>query len=168
MIVSHSIETFSHDLASALVEALDLHSDHLRGEKIYGATLVPTTDNLAPWFGVQDDSDTIGMAPCARWAPDDFCAPLHAPRLADVGHVAHELRESWPGTSEEWHIASLAALSDALGSPPVRLAFRRLGADPILYIFDDSGCGIEPTTFPTLNAGRESEPFYRQAARFLL
>ena len=62
----------------------------------------------------------------------------------------------------------LFALSDALGSRAVRLTLRRLGADPILYIFDGGECGIEPTTFRTLNAGRESEPYYLQAARRLL
>lgn len=165
---SPTIETFGPLLTAALVETLHQNSEHLRGEKIYGATLVPAPGNLSPWFGVLDDSDTVGMSPCQRWAADDFCRPLHTPRLAEVCALTRELHEEWTGTDQEWHRASLGALSDALGSRPVRRTLRLLGAEPILYIFDDARCGIEPTTFAALNAGRESEPFYRQAARFLL
>lgn len=163
-----TIESFRTLLTSALVETIHQSSEHLRGEKIYGATLVPAPDNLAPWFGVLDDTDTVGMTPCQRWAPDDFCQPLHTPRLAEVCALTRELHEGWAGTDAEWHRASLSAFSGALGASPVRRALRLLGADPILYIFHDTECGIEPTTFATLNAGRESEPFYRQAAQFLL
>lgn len=168
MTVHHSIETFSYRLSFALVETLELHSDHLLGHKLYGATLVSTTDDLLPWFAVLDDSDTVGMEPHRRWAPDDFCTALNNPLLAEVCGLTHDLRHRWSGTNEEWRRISLLALSDALGSRPVRHALHSMGADPILYIFDDRGAGIEATTFVALNAGRESEPFYRQASRFLL
>ena len=168
MIMPHTFDTFGCHLASALAETLELQSHHLRGEKLYGATLVPATDNLMPRFAVLEDSDTAGMESRRRWAPDDFSTALGTPRLNHVCGRTRDLRDSWPGTSEEWHHASLAALSDALGSRAVRLTLRRLGADPILYIFDGGECGIEPTTFRTLNAGRESEPYYLQAARCLL
>ncbi|MCS5478526.1 hypothetical protein NYP18_02540 [Corynebacterium sp. YIM 101645] len=168
MTVPHTIESFRTLLTSALVETIHRNSEHLRGEKIYGATLVPDPGNLSPWFGVLDDTDTIGMTPCQRWTPDDFCQPLHTPRLAEVCALTRELHEAWAGTDEEWHRASLSAFSGALGADPVRRALGTLGADPILYIFHDTECGIEPTTFAALNVGRESEPFYRQAAQFLL
>lgn len=168
MTAPHTFESFRTLLTSALAETIHRHSEHLRGEKIYGATLVPDPDNLSPWFGVLDDTDTVGMPPCQRWKPDDFCQPLHTPRLSEVCALTRELRENWSGTGEEWHRASLDAFSGALGARPVRRALRLLGADPILYIFHDTECGIEPTTFAALNAGRESEPFYRQAAQFLL
>lgn len=173
MTVPHSIgsptlETFRTLLTSALVETLHHNSEHLRGEKIYGVTLVPAPGNLSPWFGVLDDTDTVGMSPCQRWKPDEFCQPLHTPRLAEVCALTRQLHEGWVGTAEEWHRASLGAFSGALGARPVRRTLRLLGADPILYIFHNTEGGIEPTTFAALNAGRESEPFYRQAARFLL
>lgn len=164
----HSIDTFGPHLASALAETLELHSEHLRGQKIYGATLVPAPGTLTPRFGVLDDSDTVGAEPRRRWMPGEFCLPLVAPRLAAACSLNRSLHERWSGTSEEWRRASLGALSHALGSRPVRRAFHGLGADPILYIFDEARSGIEPTTFGPLNAGRESEPFYRQASRFLL
>lgn len=167
MIDPPSVDAFRDCLASALVETLDLHSEHLRGEKLYGAMLVPSTDNLVPWFAVLDDTDTVGMESRRRWEPDEFCTALVTPRLTDVCGLTRDIHATWPGTGEEWHRASLGALSDALGSHLVRLALHRLGADPILYIFDDEANGIEPTTFFDLNAGRESEPFYRQASRFL-
>ena len=168
MTVPHTIESFHTLLTSALVETIHRHAEHLRGEKTYGATLVPDPDNLSPWFGVLDDTDTIGLSPCQRWKPDNFCQPLHTPHLSEVCALTRDLREGWTGTAEEWHRASLDALSRALGAHPVRHTLRLLGAEPILYIFDDIECGIEPTTFATLNAGRESEPYYRQAAQFLL
>lgn len=168
MTVPHTLESFRTLLTSALVETLHRHAEHLRGEKIYGATLVPDPGNLSPWFGVLDDTDTVGMSACQRWKPDDFCQPLHTPALAEVCALTRELQEGWTGTDEEWHRASLDAFSGALGARPVRRVLRLLGADPILYIFHRTECGIEPTTFATLNAGRESEPFYRQAAQFLL
>jgi len=147
-----TIETFSHVLSAALVETLEHHTDRLPGDKIYGATLVRTGATLHPTFNVLADlGDDTG--PASRWSPSEAGIALSTPRLAEVCSLF------------DAHLDATPALARALGSEPVRHYFTRLGAEPILYLFDDSTGRIEHASFASLNAGRESEPYYLQAAR---
>lgn len=156
-----TITPFSHVLSSALVEALEQHTDHLPGDKIYGATLVRTEETLLPWFAVladlgDSDGPDADASPVARWCPERSGIALRTPRLTEVCALF------------DAHLDAAPALARALGSHDVRQTFARLGAEPILYIFDRRADGegtIEPGTFGSLNAGRESEPYYLQAAR---
>ena len=146
------IESFSTILSTALVETLEHHTDHLRGDRIYGATLIRADETLLPAICVLTDlGDELG--PLHRWSPDRAGIALRTPRLTEVCALF------------DAHLDSTPALTRALGSEPVRHTFARLGAEPILYIYDRSAGRIEPGSFCHLNAGRESEPYYLQAAR---
>ncbi len=150
-----TIASFSHVLSSALVEALEQHTDHLCGDKIYGAALVRSEERLLPWFSVLADLGDTGD-PLHRWCPECSGIALRTPRLTEVCALF------------DVHLDSTPALARALGSSDVRRTFTRLGAEPILYIFDwrtDGSGAIEKDTFGRLNAGRESEPYFLQAAR---
>lgn len=149
-----TIATFSHVLSSALVEALEQHTDHLPGDKIYGATLVRAEETLLPCFSVLADlGDTPD--PAHRWCPERSGIALRTPRLTEVCSLF------------DAHLDSTPALTRALGSQPLRATFARLGAEPILYIYDETAGGIERRSFTSLNAGRESEPYYVQAAKLV-
>lgn len=150
-----TIESFSTVLSTALVETLEHHTDHLSGTKIYGASLVRSEDTLLSCFTVLADLGD-DLSPHNRWCPDLAGITLCTPRLTEVRALFDAELDAAP------------ALARALGALPVRQAFTRLGAEPILYIFDrrpDGGGAIEKGTFGSLNAGRESEPYYVQAAK---
>lgn len=150
-----TIESFSHVLSTALIETLEHHTDRLPGDKIYGATLVRTGSTLIPSFNILADLGDDCLSPVHRWSPASCGRALQTPRLTEVCALF------------DAHLDSTPALTRALGSQPLRATFARLGAEPILYIYDETAGGIERRSFTSLNAGRESEPYYVQAAKLV-
>ncbi|MDO5512836.1 hypothetical protein [Corynebacterium sp.] len=152
-----TIESFSHVLSTALVETLEHHTDRLRGDKIYGATLVRSGTTLVPSLSVLADlGGDDSLSPVHRWSPVSCGLSLQTPRLTEICALF------------DAHLDATPALTRALGSQPLRATFARLGAEPILYVYDDAAGGIEHRSFTCLNAGRESEPYYVQAAKLVV
>lgn len=149
------LNPFSDLLADSLVHILLDNSDHLRGDKIYGAALVRDDSALLPHFSIFCDCDSIDTPPADRWVPGASCRALRSPQLTELA-ARFDARRT-----------PADVLPGALGSGDLRGAFARLGADPILYIYDADAGGIDAASFNSLNSGRESEPYYLQAARFL-
>ncbi|GAB3647675.1 hypothetical protein [Corynebacterium nasicanis] len=150
-----TIESFSQVLSTALVETLEHHSERLRGDRIYGATLVRTADTLIPSFNVLADLGDDCLTPVHRWSPASCGLALQTPRLTEVCALF------------DAHLDATPALTRALGAAPLRATFARLGAEPLLYVYDEAAGGIERRSFTSLNSGRESEPYYVQAARLV-
>lgn len=161
--ISDFLEDWSRRWSEALAVAVDGLPAEITGGRIYAAALTVADGNTVPGLVVQTGSrlaevleDGIDDDPeesrYYRWWPDETGVDVEDDALGALStalgdwaethsECTGELDEGGELSSwrDEWIVASDRALIAALGSDPVRQAFARLGADPVLVVTETDG-----------------------------